>query len=147
MILYLDTSSLVKLYVEEHGSDLVQDWAEQADAVTTSRVAYPEAMAAFARRLRERSLTQSGFGRASHAFSKEWRNYAVLDMEEVAAGRLAVKHGLRGFDAIHLEAALAVRRKAGKSKVAFSSFDSALNTAASKEGLFVLSGITKPHDM
>lgn len=41
MIPYLDTSSLVKLYIAEAHSELVQDWVEEAEAVATSRVAYP----------------------------------------------------------------------------------------------------------
>ena len=49
MILYLDTSALVKLYVREHGSAAVRALVERADVVATSVVAYAEARAAFAR--------------------------------------------------------------------------------------------------
>jgi predicted nucleic acid-binding protein len=41
VILYLDTSSLVKLYVEEMHSDKVREWLEEAELVATCRVAYP----------------------------------------------------------------------------------------------------------
>lgn len=44
MILYLDTSSLVKLYVEEEYSDMVKEWVREAETVSTCRVAYPEAV-------------------------------------------------------------------------------------------------------
>lgn len=37
MILYLDTSALVKLYVQEIGSADVKDWLQDADAAATSR--------------------------------------------------------------------------------------------------------------
>ena len=57
MILYLDTSSLVKLYVEEPGSPAVHADVEGSELVTTSIVAYTEARAALARRRREGSLT------------------------------------------------------------------------------------------
>ena len=50
VILYLDTSSLVKIYVAEQGSKDVQALVAQATVVATSRVAYPEMRAAFARR-------------------------------------------------------------------------------------------------
>jgi uncharacterized protein with PIN domain len=49
MILYLDTSSLLKLYVEEPGTSEVQSRVELADVVATSVIAYPEAHAAVAR--------------------------------------------------------------------------------------------------
>lgn len=43
MILYLDTSALVKLYVEEAGTVVVVARIEEAEAVTTARVTYAEA--------------------------------------------------------------------------------------------------------
>ena len=49
MILYLDTSALVKLYVREAGSVLVRRATEASEAAATSTVAYAEARAAFAR--------------------------------------------------------------------------------------------------
>ena len=49
MIGYVDTSSLVKLYVEEEGSRRVRDFVERSELVATSVVAYPEARAALAR--------------------------------------------------------------------------------------------------
>ena len=56
MILYLDTSSLVKLYVEEGGSEEVRRDIHQASLVATSCVAYAEARAALARQHREGGL-------------------------------------------------------------------------------------------
>ena len=57
MILYLDTSSLVKLYVEEPGSPGVRAIVDEAEVVATSVVACAEAAAAFARRKRERGTS------------------------------------------------------------------------------------------
>ena len=42
MILYLNTSALLKLYVEEPGSQAVMALLERARVVSTSRVAYVE---------------------------------------------------------------------------------------------------------
>ena len=49
MTVYLDTSSLVKLYVTEAGSDVIHKLVGEADVVATSVAAYPETRAAFAR--------------------------------------------------------------------------------------------------
>ena len=49
MMLYLDTSAVVKLYVEESMSSEVVVAVEEAEAVATSLIAYAEARAAFAR--------------------------------------------------------------------------------------------------
>ncbi|MFN3396653.1 MAG: PIN domain-containing protein [Thermodesulfovibrionales bacterium] len=53
MILYLDTSVLVKLYVDEAGSEKIRDITCNATVISTSKVAYAEARAAFARKQKE----------------------------------------------------------------------------------------------
>lgn len=40
MICYFDTSALVKLYVEEDGSELVADYSRKSIFIATSRVAF-----------------------------------------------------------------------------------------------------------
>ena len=53
---------------------------------------------------------------------------------------LAEQHGLRGYDAVQLAAALelhAVRNRMGLTPLTFVSADSALNTASQTEGLMV----------
>jgi len=63
--LYLDTSSLVKLYIAEPGSELVRELVNQAVVVTTSVIAYTETRAALARRRREGALTPAVFAKYS----------------------------------------------------------------------------------
>ena len=46
MILYLDTSALVKLYLDEEDSGAVHEAVEVAEGVATSTVAYAETRAA-----------------------------------------------------------------------------------------------------
>ncbi len=138
MILYLDTSSLVKLYIQEEHSDSVRAWAEQAEVWTTSRVAYPEVLSALARRLRQGHLDDSAFSLVRNALSSQWQDFSVVDVDELKAGELAVRHGLRALDAIHLAAACDVGNRARRAPFFFSSFDKVLNEAARAEGLEVL---------
>ena len=49
MFLYLDTSSLVKLYVDEEDSGKVVEMVKASKVAATSIIAYTEARAAFAR--------------------------------------------------------------------------------------------------
>lgn len=135
MILYLETSGLVKLFIEEEASEAVRDWVAQARVVATSRVAFAEAMAALARRYREGDLTGEGFTAARRALAGQWQNLAVVNLNEIAAGSLAVRHGLRGFDAIHLAAALDLLAGVRGIPVNFASFDRSLAAAARDEGL------------
>ena len=135
MIGYLDTSSLVKLYVEEEGSALIRELVERAEIVATSVVAYPEARAALARQRREGGLTSAGYDRARNDFERDWPRYLTVEVSEAvyrSAGNLAEKHRLRGFDSLHLASYLSLYR-AGARQIRFSSFDEALDRAARKE--------------
>ena len=61
-----------------------------------------------------------------------------MDSRSDLAAELAVRHVLRGFDAVHLAAAVTLRDAVGSDGVAFSSFDTTLSRAAVAEGLVVL---------
>jgi predicted nucleic acid-binding protein len=133
--LYLDTSSLVKLYVTESGSDAVRRLVSDANVVATSVVAYAETRAALARLRREGVLTASKLTSAKRAFDEQWPTYLSLEATDSvcrAAGDLAEKHSLRGFDSIHLASFAEVSRRAGPDSTRFSSFDDRLNQAAQK---------------
>jgi len=137
MILYCDTSSLVKLYVEEEHSATVGGWVEQADMVATCRVALPEMASALTRRLISGDLDADTYRRLLTALRADWQHVVALDFDERQAADLVERHALRGFDAVHLSAAL---RIAGREQVSliFSAFDERLNQAAKAEGLTVV---------
>jgi uncharacterized protein len=138
LILYLDTSSLVKLYIAETHSNLVANWVEEAEIIATCRVAYPEMISALNRRFRNGDLTKRNYDLIMTQFAEEWGRCAVIDFDEITAGNLAATYGLRGFDGVHLSAALLLKSSKGTPEVAFSSFDQKLNEAASAENLRVL---------
>jgi predicted nucleic acid-binding protein len=136
VILYLDTSALVKLYVDEPGRPAVVTELDQAAAVATVRVAYAEARAAFARKRREGGLDGKGLRRVVDRLDGDWAAYSVVDVTEPLvrrAGILAEHHGLRGYDAVHLAAAVELGRAGGD--VSFGCFDERLRRAARREKL------------
>ncbi len=139
MILYLDTSSLVKLYVQEAHTSLVKKWAEEAEIVATCRIAYPETMSAIRRRFRQGDLSEKEYDLLVTKFSKEWGLFASIDFDEFEAGRLVSLYGLRGFEAVHLSAAKLLKTNQNDISLSFSSFDEKLNDAASTEGFTILS--------
>jgi uncharacterized protein len=133
MTLYLDTSALVKLYVEETGSANVRALVHAARVVATSVVAYAETRAALARLRRERLLTARQLATLRRQFDEQWEQYLALEATDSlcrAAGDLAERYGLRGFDSIHLASFQEVARRAGLTQTRFSSFDDKLNRAA-----------------
>jgi hypothetical protein len=138
MILYLDTSALLKCLIAEAHSDEVREWIAASDGLATSRVTYPEAAAALARRQRRGDLSPDAVRRSLRRLADRWADLVLLDLTEIRAGGLAVRHALRGFDAVQLAAALTLRTALGAESVAFSSFDAELSRAAVAEGLIVL---------
>lgn len=132
MILYLDTSSLVKLYLAEEGSAEVRAAVEYADVISTSVVAFAEARSAFARLAREGTLTPEELGSVRRAFLHDWESYfkiRVLKRVYQRAGELAEEHALRGFDALHLASFFEMRAQAAGEEVEFSASDARLNDA------------------
>ena len=138
MTLYLDTSSLVKLYVEEPDSDQVASLAARADFVVSSTVAYAECRAALARRRRERTLRPTALTAIVATLDADWQRFATVDVTDTLArraGDLADRFNLRGFDAIHLASFELVLERAGdEDEVIFSTADDRLARAARRLG-------------
>jgi uncharacterized protein len=131
--LYLDTSSLVKLYVEEVGSGDVRNLVAQAAVVATSIVAYPETRAALARLRRSGDLTPAKFATVKRNFAAQWPAFLALDVTPPLsreAGEFAERYALRGFDALHLASFAEIARRSRPVETRFSSFDDHLNKAS-----------------
>jgi uncharacterized protein len=135
MTVYLDTSSAIKLYVAEGGSDEVRRLVREATVVATSVVTHAETRAALARLRRERGLTVAKFRSAKRAFEEQWPSFMKLDATDAlcqTAGEFAERYRLRGFDSVHLASFAEVAGRAGPRETRFSSFDDRLNEAARK---------------
>ena len=128
----------MKFYLTEAHSGEVRGWTEEAEIVATCRVAYPGMVSALTRSYRGGDLSRPDYGLLLKTFTAEWAHFAVVDFDEIAAGHLAEIHGLRGFDAVHLEAAKLLKSSQPHISFAFSSFDADLNKAAAAEKLTVL---------
>lgn len=137
VMLYLDTSALIKLYVAEKGSRETRKRVRVEEHVATSRVAYPEARSALARRHREGALSSEGLRRAVSALDRDMGTFVIVELlEGVArtAGDLAQRHALRAFDAIHLASAIELGHLVGLPP-AFLTFDARQFQAAASLGL------------
>jgi len=138
MILYLDTSALLKKYFKESGSaDVISLW-KRTTAIVTSTVAYAEALASVYKKRREsRDIDEGLFQTVLLSFQKDWRSFIHVDVNEdlnETIDKLVSTHPLRGFDAIHLASALMVYERIQESFL-FVCFDRRLLEAAQKEGL------------
>jgi len=136
MRLYLDTSALVKLYVDEEGSSVVRNAVDQARQISTSAIAYVEARAAFVRRRHEGGLSAGGYRRVIQGLDDDWVHYLVVEITDSLireSARLVEDHRLRAYDAVHLASAMAVHGRVAEPFV-FASWDLNLGKVAKKEG-------------
>jgi uncharacterized protein len=110
-LIYFDSSALIKLLVQEEGSDLAAELWDGCDAALASRLAYPEVCAALAAAGRNHDLSHDDLDVAEQAWEQYWASVRRVELTaavESQAGQLARTHALRGADAVHLASALAL---------------------------------------
>lgn len=140
MILYLDTSALVKLFIDEEYSDLVRDARLRASQVCCSRLAWAETVVTFARAKREGRITQDVFYRLVESLDVYWQGVIVVEVTQDmlnAIPLLVLSHPLRTYDAIHLASAK-VQSQRADDEILFAAFDESLARAARRVGFQVL---------
>jgi uncharacterized protein len=107
--LYLDTSALVPLLVTEASSSRCRNLWDDADVVLCSAIGHVEASAALGRNERAGHLSPAARGRAAELLEQLWSDVTVIPADAPrlrAASDAALRHGLRGYDAVHCAAAL-----------------------------------------
>jgi uncharacterized protein len=137
MILYLDTSALVKHYVVEAGTKEIGSLIEQAEFVGSASLTYVEMAAALAKAARLNWIDGKGAETAWQDFLSHWPAFTRLAVTSTLverAGQLAWKHGLRGYDATHLAAAL-LWQEILESPITLATYDRELWAAAKKAGI------------
>jgi predicted nucleic acid-binding protein len=108
---YFDTSAFVRCLVAEPGAETAQRVWETADDVASVRLLYPEVRAALARARRLGRLTSRLHASVKATCEAMWSELAVVEVDAALAadaGDLAELETLRGYDAVHLAAALTV---------------------------------------
>ena len=141
MFLYLDSSALVKRYIDESHSEAVAHLMDDEPlAIGTSAISRVEVGAALARAARGNRLDAEGARGAQEQFAEDWPDLGKVPLTDpllARAAKLAWKHGLRAYDAIQLAAALVCAETIEEldESVLFGCFDIELTTAAHEEGL------------
>jgi len=139
LILFCDTSALVKLYISETESKALQSLAEKADALAVSRIAWAEMMAALARRAREVPADAATMDEVRERLSRDWPSYLVVEVTQALveqAGEYADVFALRGYDSVQLASARLLQSASGE-EVRFACFDARLARAATTLGMVV----------
>lgn len=137
MILFCDTSALVKLYIKEDASDEMQALARSASAIAVCRTAWTEIMAALSRRARENRTDAKAIETVRTRLRTDWPRYAIVEITQPLAelaGEYADTFALRSYDSVQPATARNVQQAAGK-ELLFACFDPRLQKAARMLGM------------
>jgi uncharacterized protein len=138
---FLDTSTVLKRCVLETGTPWVQALAAPAagHSLIIVRITMAETVAAITRRERGGTITPKDAATALADFQLDFaRQYVIIEVSAPLvdqAAALARTHGLRGYDAVQLAAALDTQARLPS--LTLLSTDADLNAAAWAEGLSV----------
>jgi len=111
VLAFCDTSSLLKLFIDEKGSATMRRLVQDS-TVAVASLAYAEAYAAFSRQHREGLLKTDQLDQLKRQFASEWVDYFEVHFGAQPQARVAdLCHSwpLRGADAVHVATALACR--------------------------------------
>lgn len=125
---------MVKLLVEEPGTEEARRAYSDADGIRTTAIAYVEATAALARMRKGERLTAPQLRRALDDLEQLWHGVDVHAISETLLTRAAESaraHSLRAYDAVHLAGALSF---AVGEELEFACWDKELRAAAQARG-------------
>lgn len=140
---YLDTSALVKLYVQEAGSEQMLELASdlEQDTLAVLELTRAEARSAIRRREREGDFVTAEANRLvsqlDHDLGEAFLCQPATPQVVEEACRLLDRYPLKAYDALQLGGCIALA-PAAPSAVQFVSADETLLRAAEAEGLTVL---------
>lgn len=132
MSLYVDSSALLKRYVDEPNSDAADELLRSDPSLLTARHTVIEV-----RRNLARVLTERDAGEARSAFMRDLASISLIELDEETCemgAAIAEVAGVRTLDALHLAAA----QRAGGAAVPFLTFDVRQAQAARALGFTVV---------
>lgn len=106
---FFDASAFAKRYVEENGSQLVDDICREATELSLSVICVPEIISALNRRMRENRLARGEYSKIKEHLSDDVRDVVIINLiPEVIAASTGVleRSPLRAMDALHVACAL-----------------------------------------
>jgi predicted nucleic acid-binding protein len=105
---FFDSSALAKRYIEEKGSDQVQEILYSASALAVSVICVPEIVSALCRRRRERKVSTEEYRKAKASVLSDIDDATVIGITEEVIARavtLLERFPLRSADALHIACA------------------------------------------
>ncbi|MBN1781955.1 type II toxin-antitoxin system VapC family toxin [bacterium] len=106
---FFDSSAFAKRYIEEQGSEIVEDICYHSSSLALSLVCIPEILSALNRRLQEKNLSKNDYLRAKTRLMQEIKDISIINITPGVIQKsigLLEHHRIRTQDAIHISCAL-----------------------------------------
>ena len=135
MRIFFDSSAFAKRYIEEPGSDKVEDLCVQATLLGVSSICLPEVISGLCRLSRDSILTKNQYEVTKGALLKDFEDIMVCNITPAVIGQtihILETNTLRTLDALHIGCALEWKAEV------FVSSDLRQISAAKRKGLKVV---------
>lgn len=106
---FFDSSAFAKKFVEEKGSDAIEEICLNTTSLALSIICVPEIMSALNRRLREKNINQSNYQIAKTRLLEEIEDALILNITPTVVTKsieLLEKNILKAMDALHVACAI-----------------------------------------
>ena len=109
MRVFFDSSAFAKRFIEEIGSQEIDNICQSASEIGLSIICSSEIFSALNRRLREQSITKSDYILAKNCFAKELFDIQIINITSKVVTRTIIlleENILRAMDALHIACAI-----------------------------------------
>lgn len=140
MNVFLDTSAIVKIYIDEAYSEIIRGlYSTPANTLYIADIAKVEFWSALKKRFNQADIEEEQYSSITTYFLNDYRDsFKVIKSEERLldqALEFIQQYSLKACDSVQLAAAFQCQKSLQNDKLIFVSFDKKLNNAAQKCGL------------
>jgi predicted nucleic acid-binding protein len=135
MKIFFDSSALAKRYIEEMGSEKVQELCSEATLIGVSSICLPEIVSALCRLHYHSSITNEQYREAKEALLKDFEDILVCNITPAVISQavsILETNRVRTLDALHIACALEWKAEA------FATSDVRQSSAARRAGLRIV---------
>ena len=142
MVVFFDSSAIIKRYIKEIGSEIVDTLIEQAKIMIIGPLTVIECLSGIRRVLEEGKITDENYMKYQKEIDYDLRDITEVPYNEqlkIITKDMIDKYQLKTLDAIQLAACLLQKDVVDN----FVCCDKKLNNAAEKEGIIVVNPLEK----
>jgi len=111
MLVFIDTSSLIKRYIQEDGSDKIDNYFVDGNEILLSPITTIEIASTFNRKLRDRTISLDTMDKAKQLFNIDYNSYNIIAFYDILMKSIELinQYPLKTLDSIQTASAIISR--------------------------------------